>query len=73
MDISLSGIKGIGPQTARTLLRHFKSVKRIREATIPEVAKLIGPAKAKLVKTALQAAQPDKQPEPSAPAPETES
>ena len=69
----LDGIKGIGPQTARTLLRHFKSVKRIREATIPEVAKLIGPAKAKLVKTALQAAQPDKQPEPSAPAPETES
>lgn len=49
----LDNIKGIGPATARTLLSHFRSVKRIREATLPEVAKLIGPAKAKIVKTAL--------------------
>lgn len=49
----LDSIKGIGPATATTLLRHFKSVKRIRDAMFPEVAKLIGPAKARLVMTAL--------------------
>lgn len=49
----LDGIKGIGPATAATLLRHFKSVKRIREASLQEVATIIGPAKAKLVKDGL--------------------
>lgn len=50
---ALDGIKGIGEVTATTLLRHFKSVKRISEAPLQEIAKLIGPAKAKLVKEAL--------------------
>ena len=51
----LDSIKGIGPKTAATLLRHFKSVKRIRQATVTEVAQIVGPAKAKLVKAALDA------------------
>ena len=50
---ALDGIKGIGPATAGTLLRHFKSVKRIREASLQEVASVIGPAKARLVKAGL--------------------
>ncbi len=50
----LDSIKGIGPQTSATLLRHFRSVKRIREASIQEVASLIGPAKAMLVHKALR-------------------
>ncbi len=45
----LDGIKGIGPATAQTLLQHFKSVKRIREASPADIAALIGPAKARLV------------------------
>lgn len=49
----LDAIKGIGPTTAATLLRHFKSVKRIREASLPEVAAIVGQAKARLVKTGL--------------------
>lgn len=49
----LDAIKGIGPATAATLLRHFKSVKRIREASLPEVAAIVGQAKARLVKTGL--------------------
>lgn len=49
----LDSIKGIGPQTAATLIRHFKSVKRIREAPVQEVAAVIGPAKARLVKEGL--------------------
>jgi len=49
----LDSIKGIGPQTAATLLRHFKSVKRVREAPLQEIARLIGPAKARLIVNAL--------------------
>lgn len=49
----LDDIKGIGPTTVGTLLRHFKSVKRIREASVQEVATIVGPAKAKLVKEGL--------------------
>jgi excinuclease ABC subunit C len=45
----LSEIKGIGEKTADELLRHFKSVKRIKEATPEELESLIGKAKAKLV------------------------
>ena len=46
---SLSEIKGIGPTTATELLKHFKSVKRIREASIEEISDIIGKSKAKLV------------------------
>lgn len=53
----LDGIKGIGSATAATLLRHFKSVKRIREASLQEVTTIIGPAKAKLVKDGLNVEQ----------------
>lgn len=49
----LDDIKGIGPVTAATLIRHFRSVKRIREASLQEVAAVVGPSKAKNVKTAL--------------------
>lgn len=45
----LSDIHGIGESTAELLLRHFRSVKRIREATLAELEEQIGPAKAKLV------------------------
>lgn len=42
-------IKGIGDVTRDTLLRHFRSLKRVREASIDEIAALIGPAKARIV------------------------
>jgi excinuclease ABC subunit C len=45
----LDGIKGIGEQTATALLQHFKSVKRIKEASLDDIAAVIGPAKAKLI------------------------
>jgi excinuclease ABC subunit C len=45
----LDGIKGIGEQTATTLLQHFKSVKRIKDASFEDIAAVIGPAKAKLI------------------------
>ena len=39
-------IKGIGEQTKTTLIKHFKSVKRIRNASLGELAEVIGKAKA---------------------------
>ena len=45
----LDGIRGIGPATAQTLLSHFRSVRRIREASESEIAALVGSAKARLV------------------------
>ena len=51
---ALDGIKGIGPKTAEALLQHFKSVKRIREASEPDIAAIIGPAKASIVVSALR-------------------
>ena len=45
----LDTIKGIGEKTKISLLKHFKSVKRIKEAGQDEIASIIGPAKAKLV------------------------
>lgn len=49
----LDTIKGIGEKTKVLLLRHYKSVKRIREADFDELQKLIGPAKAKALKEGL--------------------
>ena len=45
----LDSIKGIGEKTATALLRHFGSVKRIREATEADVAAVAGPAKAAII------------------------
>lgn len=42
----LDGIKGIGEKTKTLLLKHFKSVKRIREASAEELFSLIGEKKA---------------------------
>lgn len=41
----LDTIAGIGPATKRTLLKQFKSVKRIKEATLPELQALLGTAR----------------------------
>jgi len=45
----LDDIKGIGPKTRDELLKGLKSVKKIRETGIDELATIIGQAKAKIV------------------------
>ena len=45
----LDGIKGVGEVTRESLVKHFKSVKRIREATLEELASVVGAAKARVV------------------------
>lgn len=45
----LDEINGIGPKTKDLLLRNFKSVKRIREASFDELKEIIGESKAKTI------------------------
>lgn len=49
----LDEIKGIGPRTRDLLIKHFKSVKRIREAPEEAISELIGTSKAKIIIEAL--------------------
>lgn len=45
----LDDIKGIGSKTKDLLLKELKTVKRIKEASIEEIAAIIGPSKAKII------------------------
>jgi len=49
LGTELTGIEGIGEKTAEDLLRHFKSIKRLKEASEEEIAAVVGQSKAKLV------------------------
>jgi excinuclease ABC subunit C len=46
----IEGLEGIGEKTALKLLKHFKSVKKIKEATFEEIEKIVGRAKAQVIK-----------------------
>ena len=45
----LDDIKGIGPKTRDELLNALKSVKKIREAELPTLSDIVGPAKAQII------------------------
>ncbi len=45
----LDTVPGVGPKTKQALLKAFKSVKRIREASEEELSKVIGVSKAKAI------------------------
>ncbi len=45
----LEAIDGVGEKTIKQLLTHYKSVNRIKNATVEEIAAIIGNQKAKLV------------------------
>ena len=46
----IEALEGIGEKTALKLLKHFKSIKKIKEASFEEIEKLIGSAKAQILK-----------------------
>ena len=50
---ALDDIKGIGPKTRTLLLKHFKSVKRIKEASEEEISMVVGAARARVIIAAL--------------------
>lgn len=51
---ALDEIKGVGEKTKEVLLRQFKSVKRIKEATADKLTALVGKHKAKVIMDALK-------------------
>ena len=53
MKSALDSIPGIGSKSRDLLLSHFKSVKRIKEASESDLMVVVGPAKAKIIKTYL--------------------
>ena len=49
LNSSVEEIDGIGEKTMIMLIKHFKSVKRVKLATEKEIAAIIGAAKAKKI------------------------
>ncbi|MEH6760273.1 MAG: excinuclease ABC subunit UvrC [Maribacter arcticus] len=49
INSELEGIDGVGKKTAQQLLKKFKSVKRIKEATIESLSQEVGASKAKKI------------------------
>lgn len=47
----LEQIPGIGKQTAENLLKHFRSVKNVKNASEEDLGKVVGVARAKLIRT----------------------
>ncbi|PTL77443.1 excinuclease ABC subunit UvrC [Vitiosangium sp. GDMCC 1.1324] len=58
----LEEIPGVGEVRKKTLLRHFGSLKKVREATIEELAEVLGPTLAERVHAALHG-HPEDDPE----------
>ena len=50
LKTEIQGLEGIGEKTALKLLKHFKSVKKIKEASFEDIESLIGRKKAEIVK-----------------------
>ena len=61
LQTSLETIPGIGEKTMITLLKHFKSVKRIQNATEVEISDVVGASKAKKISDFYKAIQSKKQ------------
>ena len=49
LQSSMETIPGIGEKTMQTLLKHFKSVKRLKLASESEISEVVGPSKAKKI------------------------
>ncbi len=49
INSELEGIDGVGEKTAQDLLKSFKSVKRVKEASVEKLAETVGMAKAKKI------------------------
>ena len=46
---ALTAIKGIGEKTFEKLIHHFKSIKKLKEASPEEIASIVGDSKARIV------------------------
>ena len=50
LKTEIQGLEGIGEKTALKLLKHFKSVKKIKEASFEDIESVVGKKKAEIVK-----------------------
>jgi len=50
LKTEFEGLEGIGEKTAVKLLKHFKSIKKIKEAPFEEIEKIVGKTKAEIIK-----------------------
>ena len=66
---ALDGIPGLGEVRRKALLRHFGSLRRLREATVDEIVEVegVGPRTADLVVAALARTTTDRRPTPTDP------
>lgn len=55
LNSSIESIPGIGEKTMQTLIKHFKSVKRLKLATEKEISEVVGLSKAKKISDFYQA------------------
>ncbi len=62
LKTSLTDIEGIGRKTGELLLRTFKSEKKIRQASLEEIAKVVGKSKAEKVVEFLSKKETEEQP-----------
>ncbi|MBX2964773.1 MAG: excinuclease ABC subunit UvrC [Cyclobacteriaceae bacterium] len=53
LKTELDALEGIGEKTITKLLRRFKSIKKIKEASVEELEEVVGKAKAELIKSKL--------------------
>ncbi|MEQ8925988.1 MAG: excinuclease ABC subunit UvrC [Fulvivirga sp.] len=51
LSSELTSIQGIGPETADKLIKHFKSIKKIKASTKEEISQLVGNSKAGVILT----------------------
>jgi excinuclease ABC subunit C len=49
LSTELEELKGVGKKTQEKLLNHFKSLKKIKEASLEELEKIVGKSKAELI------------------------
>ncbi|MBQ2027013.1 MAG: excinuclease ABC subunit C [Alistipes sp.] len=49
IQTGLEGIEGVGEKSITALLRHFRTLSNIREASLEDIAKIVGESKAKKV------------------------
>jgi excinuclease ABC subunit C len=49
LQTSLETIPGVGEKTMQNLIKHFKSVKRLKEASVDEISEVVGKVKAKKI------------------------
>lgn len=57
----LDNIKGIGPATSAALMKHFRSIKHLRAASLDDIAAVVGKAKGKLVRDYFHHYPPERQ------------